>query len=85
MNNLTQSQVSGYDAVMAMVTATLRTALKQCGKSRYRVSKDTGITEATLSRFVMCEIPLRGKNMDTLCNYLGLELTKITGKAQNVR
>ena len=85
MDDLTQSQVLGYDSDMPMITETLRTALNQCGKSRYLVSKETGITEATLSRFVKCKIPLRGTNMDTLCNYLGLELTKTKGKAQKVR
>lgn len=82
MNDLTQSQVIEYDDDMALVTATLRTALKQCGKSRYRVSKDTGIPEATLSRFVMRKIPLRGKNIDTLCTYLGLILTKRAARSR---
>jgi len=59
---------------MISVTATLRAALEGCGQTRYAVSKETGIPESTLSRFVAGGKPLRGENIDKLSEYLGLEL-----------
>ena len=70
---------------MATVTATLRAALEACGKSRYAVSKATGIPESTLSRFVAGGKPLRGENIDKLADYLGLVLTAKPGKARKER
>lgn len=81
MNDLAQSEVSGYTACMATVTGTLRQALERCGETRYAVSKATGIPESTLSRFVAGGKPMRGENIDKLCAYLGLELrSKRRGK-----
>jgi plasmid maintenance system antidote protein VapI len=59
---------------MASVTETLREALEHCGQTRYAVSKATGIPQSTLSRFVAEGRALRGDNIDTLAEYLGLEL-----------
>lgn len=70
---------------MASVTATLRMALEQCGQTRYGVSKETGIPESTLSRFVAGKRPLRGENIDKLADYLGLVLTAKAGKARKGR
>lgn len=67
---------------MATVTATLRKALESCGQSRYAVSKETGIPESTLSRFVAGGKPLRGENIDKLCAYLGLVLVAKAGNAR---
>lgn len=67
---------------MATVTTTLRTALEQCGQTRYAVSKATGIPESTLSRFVVGGKPLRGENIDKLCEYLGLALVRKSGKSR---
>lgn len=63
----------GYAAPVATVSETLRTALTQCGESRYAVSRATGIPESVLSRFHHGQ-PLRGANLDRLADYLGLEL-----------
>lgn len=67
------------------MTATLRAALERCGQTRYAVSKETGIPESTLSRFVAGGKPLRGENIDKLADYLGLALTAKTGKARKDR
>ena len=51
-------------------------AIKKSGKSRYQISKETGIDEAVLCRIVTgsgtgsCS----ARTADGLCNYLGLEL-----------
>lgn len=82
---LAQSEVMGYDLIMATVTATLRAALEGCGQTRYAVSKATGIPESTLSRFVAGGKPLRGENIDRLATYLGLVLTAKATKTQKGR
>lgn len=77
-------QVAAYTLRMAMVTETLRKALERCGQSRYAVSKATGIPESVLSRFAHGQ-PLRGANLDTLADYLGLALTAKLGKTRKGR
>jgi len=54
------------------ISEVLREALR--GVSRYRVSKDLGIAEATLSRFCTGKGGLRLKAIDAVCAYLGLKL-----------
>jgi hypothetical protein len=61
---------------MATVTDTLRRAVERSGETRYAISKATGISEATLSRFVVRGTPLRSETIDTLAAYLGLELVR---------
>jgi len=53
----------------------LRREVKRAGVSRYRIAKDTGITQDILSRFVNGERGLSMENIDILCRYLELELT----------
>lgn len=45
-----------------------------CGKSRYEISKATGISEGTLSRFVHKHHGLSLDTVDGLAAYLGLKL-----------
>lgn len=63
-----------YAASSASVTTTLRAALGGCGKSRYSVSKATGIPESTVSNFVAGGTPSRGENIRKLAGDLGLVL-----------
>ncbi len=76
---LAQWEVVGYDGGMATVSETLRRELERCGRTRYAVSKATGIPESVLSRFTHGQ-PLRGANFDKLADYLGLVLTTKAGK-----
>jgi hypothetical protein len=76
-NELAQIEVVQYTADMPIM-ATLRTALAKCGETRYAVSAATGIPESTLSRFIHGK-PLRGENVDRLCEYLGLRLIRVKG------
>jgi hypothetical protein len=69
---------------MATVSATLRTALEKSGQTRYAISKATGIPQSVLSRFAKGQ-PLRGENLDMLCDYLELTLTTKPGKARKER
>ncbi len=53
----------------------LRTAIETGDKSRYRLAKETGIDEATLSRFIHHKGGLSLDGLDRLGEALGLELT----------
>ena len=61
---------------MATVTDKLRREVERCGQSRYAISKATGIPASVLSRFVAGGRGLRSENIDRLCDYLGLTLTR---------
>lgn len=53
----------------------LRNAIETSGESRYRISKDTGLSEPTLSRFMSGERGLTMTAIDILADYLDLNLT----------
>ena len=52
----------------------LRSAIERAPVTRYRISQDTGIAEGVLSRFVHGHVGLSIQSIDTLVEYLGLEL-----------
>lgn len=60
----------------------LAKAIEKSGKSRYQISKETGIDQAVLCRIATgsgtgsCS----SKTLDILCEYLGLELVEKKGK-----
>jgi DNA-binding phage protein len=60
----------------------LREAVRRCGKSRYRISQETGITQAQLSRFVNGHADLALATIDKLIECLGLKI-KIDNKASS--
>lgn len=62
-----------YCRLVDMIVETLRQAIEQSGKSRYQISKETGIDQATLCRIMHGE-SCGTKTADMLCEYLGLEL-----------
>ncbi len=52
----------------------LRDAILNCGQTEYRVSKESGVAQPILNRFLRGE---RGISLETaakLCKYLGLHL-----------
>jgi hypothetical protein len=55
------------------IIETLRKEIKTCGKSRYRISAETGIDNAALCRIMQggsCKV----ETADILLKYFGLEL-----------
>jgi hypothetical protein len=60
----------------------IRNAVANCGQTRYAVSKATGISQATLSRFMAGERGLPMKTLDVLADYLGLNIIT-TGKGRS--
>jgi hypothetical protein len=61
-----------------LLTDQLRQAIDESGLTRYRISKETGISEATLSKFYLGQ---RGLSMEAM-NALGqcLKLTIVMGR-----
>jgi transcriptional regulator with XRE-family HTH domain len=52
----------------------LRHAIESCGKSRYQLSQETGIDQATLSRFMNGKGGLSIPVLDQLGEVLGLKI-----------
>jgi hypothetical protein len=62
-----------------MIIEMLRKHIKTCGKSRYQISKDTGIDQAALCR-IMQGGSCKAETVDILCKYFGLELVRKKSK-----
>jgi plasmid maintenance system antidote protein VapI len=59
------------------ITAELRKAILNSGKTEYRVAKDSGVAQPIVNRFLRGE---RGISLETaakLCKYLGLHLAAV--------
>jgi len=54
----------------------LRRIIAECGISRYRIAKETGISESTLSRFCSGQRGLSLAALDTLADFLRLRLVR---------
>jgi hypothetical protein len=60
---------------MKTLAEKLRHEIETCGKSRYSISKSTGIEEASLCRF-MHGGSLKIETVDKLLDYFGYEIRK---------
>ncbi len=60
--------------VNMMIVEIIRKQIEKSGLSRYRISQDTGVDQATLSRLMQGRT-ITVETADILCEYLGLELT----------
>jgi len=61
------------------ILKTIRKEIKTCGKTRYRISKDTGITEGQLHRILVKNQSIYCSTADILLDYFGYKLTKDGG------
>ena len=59
----------------------LRRAIQRSGKTRYRISQETGVSEAVLCKFMKAEHGMLLPSIDKLYVYLGLRLVG-EGEAQ---
>ena len=50
----------------------IRQAIDDCGESRYAISKATGVSQASLCRFVNRQLGLSMDAIDSLADYLNL-------------
>lgn len=57
-------------------TDQIRRFVETSEHTRYRISKETGIGQDTLCRFVAGTSSLRESNMDKLADFLGLEVVR---------
>ena len=79
--------ISNRCITMDMIIEAIAKAIKKSGKSRYQISKDTGIDNAVLCRIATgsgtgsCST----KTADILCKYLGLKLTQKKSKKKKTR
>jgi transcriptional regulator with XRE-family HTH domain len=65
------------------LSQTLLKAIERAGVTRYRISRDTGIEESALSRFVSGKRGLGLDSADALARYFNLELRpKVKKKAR---
>lgn len=58
----------------AKLSEQVRQAIDACGKTRYQISQDTGIDQATLCRFMGGKGGLSIPVLDQLGDYLGLRI-----------
>ena len=54
----------------------LRAAIERAAESRYRISKITGISAATLCRFVKGQRSLSLQSIEALMDFFGLDITQ---------
>jgi len=60
-------------SISETLRAAVRTALER-GVTRYRIAKDAGLDHTALTRFLVDGRDLRVSTVDSLADYLGLEL-----------
>ena len=61
--------------LLIMIVETIRRQIERCGKSRYRISQDTDVDEATLCRIVAGKA-CSTETADILLKYFGLAIAK---------
>jgi hypothetical protein len=64
------------------LTEQVRQAIETCGKTRYQISQETDIDQATLCRFMGGKGGLSNPILDTLGEYLGLRIVVDKSRAK---
>ena len=59
---------------MSKLLNAIKKAIELSNKSRYRIARDTGIDEGRLSRFMSGQTGLSVEAVETLADYLGIEI-----------
>lgn len=70
---------------MTTLTTTLRAAIERDGRSVYRLCKDAGIDQASLSRFISGERGLTLESADKLAAALRLKLQPLPRARQSAQ
>lgn len=58
------------------VAETIRDTIRKRGLTVTQIEDESGISRGAMSRFMRHERDIRGKQIDRLCEYLGLELVE---------
>ncbi len=70
-----QSANNGGMSNHTTITEQLRAYIENSGQTRYQIAKETGVSQASLSRFVSGARPtLSMTSLDALAQHLGLQL-----------
>lgn len=83
--NLLASKCCAMVFSMAELLNNMRKAIEASGQSRYRISKETGIAESVLSRFISGETALTVETVERLAEYLGLEIVVRSKRGRGTR
>jgi len=72
-----QTQSASFDrnAWMSRLLDQIIEAVEASERTRYRIAKDSGISEAVLSRLVNRERTITLETLEALCDTLGVEIT----------
>jgi antitoxin component HigA of HigAB toxin-antitoxin module len=62
--------------IPSTISGQLRWYLEHCGQSTYRLERETGISNAALSRFLRQNRGLTLETVDKLAKHLGLRLVR---------
>ena len=71
---MSMRQVLGKMVRMGQILDAIREAIEASDKTRYRIAKDTGISQPQLSRLMSGERGLSIDALERLADYLGLEI-----------
>jgi len=63
-----------YTLSMSRILTAIRKAIDESGQTRYQISQRTGIAQSQLSRLMSGERGLSVEGIETLADYLGLEI-----------
>ena len=70
--------LKAYDFTSRLMSMTfsdqLRRAIRTCGLSRYRISMESGVPQASLSRFMRSQHGLSTESLDKIAEVLRLEV-----------
>ncbi len=56
------------------LTDQLRQLIDECGLTRYRIAKESGVSEATLSKFALRQRGISNQAMDAVGEFLELKI-----------
>lgn len=63
-------------AIDESLSKVIRDSIRDSGYSNYRICKETGVNQATLSRFMTESNSMSLENAEKICKLLGLKLIK---------
>jgi transcriptional regulator with XRE-family HTH domain len=77
-----QAQRHNCDMGKKSLSEQLRIEIQRCGKTRYRLSQETGVSQSVLSRFIAGKSELTIANAEKVCKAIGTEMILKTKKGK---
>lgn len=69
---------------MTSMSDQVRRAIEDCGQTRYRLAKQSGVTEGALSRFLAGERDMTLRTLERIAPLIGVKL-KVEKRAQRLK